>query len=88
MNRAAKDLIQEQPKAALEIALASLRWMVEGWGYEITGIEVYSACSSALKAAETLGRSDDAVRRITELTKSHPFIHDLCRRVDPRLART
>ena len=87
LNRAARDLIQEQPKAALEIALASLRWMVEGWGYEITGIKVYSACSSALKAAETLGRPDDAVRGVTELTKAHPFIHDLCRRADPRLAR-
>ena len=32
LNRAAKDLIQEKPEAALEIALASWRWMVDGWG--------------------------------------------------------
>jgi hypothetical protein len=85
LNRAARDLATTQPAAALDIALASLKWICEGWGYEVTGIDVHAACSSALKAGEALGRRDDTARRIVELTRSHPRIHELCRHLLPQL---
>ena len=35
--------------------MASLHWLSQGWGYEITGFDVLSAFDFALKAAEELG---------------------------------
>lgn len=87
LNRAAKDLLRDHPAAALAIALASLRWMCQGYGYELTGIDVSSACASALKAGEAAGRGDEIARQIAEFTRSHPFVNDFCRKVDPRIAR-
>jgi hypothetical protein len=86
LNRAARDLLGDHPEAALTIAMASLRWMCDGWGYEISGIDVYSATSSALKAADAGGRGNDVARQIAQLTKSNPWVHDFCRKVDSRIA--
>jgi hypothetical protein len=52
LNRAAKDLLAEKPSAALAIAMSSLRWLCEGAAYELSGIDAYSACASAMKAAD------------------------------------
>jgi len=87
LNRAAKDLLVEHPEAALNIALASLRWMCEGWAYEITGIDVYSACSSAMKAADACGRGGNAARQIATVARPFPFVYNFCRQVDPRIAK-
>jgi hypothetical protein len=47
--------------------MASLRWLVEGYGYEITGLDVWNAYSSTLKAAEHAGLVDETRRRIEAL---------------------
>ena len=87
LNRAAKDLLAEHPAAALNIAMASLRCMCEGWAYELSGIDVYSACASALEAGAATGRGDEIARQIAELTRAHPFVRDFCQKADPRIAR-
>jgi hypothetical protein len=87
LNRAAKDLLAENASAALAIAMSSLRWMCEGAAYELSGIDVYSACSSAMKAADTAGQGDETARQIARLTRHHPFVYDFCRQVDPRIAK-
>ena len=86
LNRAAKDLLADHPAAALAIAMASLRWMCEGWAYELSGIDVYSAASSALKAADAGAKGDVIARQIADLTKPHPFVYDFCCKVDSRIA--
>jgi hypothetical protein len=60
--------------------------MGEGWGYEITGIDVYSACSSAMKAADACGQGGEIATQIAAVTRPFPFVHDFCRQVDPRIA--
>ncbi len=55
LNRAARDYMDKEPKFALGVAMASLQWLSQGWGYEITGIDVHSACDYAMKAAGKLG---------------------------------
>ena len=53
--------------------MASLHWLSEGWGYDITSVDVYSAYNSAKKAADTLGISDQIekdIRLILESDKS------------------
>jgi len=39
--------------------LAALRWLLLGFGYEITALDIWSAYHSALEAAKTLGRADE-----------------------------
>lgn len=57
LNRAAKDLLSDHPAAARAIAMASLRWMCAGYGYELSGIDVYSACASALRREKPRARA-------------------------------
>lgn len=47
--------------------MAALRWLVEGYGYEITGADVLAACSHTMKAAEHAGVADETLTRIREL---------------------
>ncbi|HWQ91061.1 MAG TPA: hypothetical protein VN673_05270 [Clostridia bacterium] len=87
LNRAAKDLLAENPSAALAIAMSSLRWICEGAAYDLSGMDVYSACSSAMKAADTGSQGDETARQIALLTRHHPFVYNFCRQVDPRIAK-
>lgn len=52
LNRAAKDFLETEPDFALGAAMAALRWLNEGWGYEVTSIDVIDAYELALAAAE------------------------------------
>ena len=49
------------------MAIASLHWLVEGWGYEITGSDIYSAYEHAMKAAENLGITDQVKADIVKI---------------------
>lgn len=52
LTRAARDFLETEPEFALGAAMAALRWLNEGWGYEVTGIDVIDAYELALAAAE------------------------------------
>jgi hypothetical protein len=60
--------------------------MCEGWGYEISGIDIYSACSSAMKAADARGYGAEIATHIATVTWPFPFVYNFCRQVDPRIA--
>lgn len=87
LNRAAKDLLADQPSISLAIAMASLRWMCDGWAYELSGIDVYAACSAAVKAADALGKGDETARQVATLTKPNAFVYNFCRQVDARISK-
>jgi tetratricopeptide (TPR) repeat protein len=87
LNRAAEALLPENPGAAMEIALASLRWICEGWGFEITGVDVRSALSCALKASDVLHRRAEIVKRIRETSRSNPSVYNVCLQVEPNIGR-
>jgi hypothetical protein len=70
LNRAARDHLEDNPQFALQVALASIRWLTEGHGYEVTGADVLSAFCSATQAAETLGRSKEVREEIARRLKS------------------
>lgn len=55
LTRAARDFAVEQPAFAVGAGLAALHWLVQGYGYEITGVDVLAAYSSMMKAAEKSG---------------------------------
>lgn len=81
LNRAAKDYLDTNPKFALGVAMASLLWLADGWGYEIAGADVYSAYNYALKAAETLDVAEqvkaDIIRIVSADKSPGMFVKDV-----------
>jgi len=69
--RAARDFIDSQPEFALGSALAALHWLNEGWGYEVTGLDVIEASELALEAAGPSHRDEvlNEVRKILDQTQ-------------------
>ena len=70
LNRAARDQLDTNPQFALDVALASLRWITEGHGYEITSVDVLDAFRVATQAAEELGRSEEVGTEIALLLRN------------------
>jgi hypothetical protein len=67
LTTAARVFAYENPEFALEAGMAALHWLVEGYGYDITGLDVERAYSHTMKAAENAGAADRTRRRIHEL---------------------
>ncbi len=65
--RASIETAAKEPEFALKAGLAALRWLVEGYGYEITSLDVWKACESTLKAAELAGCRTGTLERIRRL---------------------
>jgi len=84
LNRAAGDYMDKEPKFALGVAMASLHWLSQGWGYEITGFDVHSAYDYAMKAAEKLGLKEQVHRDIKKIadhdTSPGTFVKDILKR--------
>ncbi|MBE3117330.1 MAG: hypothetical protein IMZ61_13660 [Planctomycetes bacterium] len=71
LTRAARDLAETEPRFALEAGLAALRWIAEGYGYEITGLDVREAHDRTMRAAEILGCRENALSRIRKLAEKN-----------------
>lgn len=67
LTRAARDFAGSKPEFALEAAIAALKWISHGYGYELTSRDVWSAHHHAMKAAEAIDRVDVTRERIREL---------------------
>ena len=67
LTRAARDFAEKNPAFAIEAGMAALRWLVEGYGYEITGLDVQNAYSFTMKAAENAGVEPQTQERIRAL---------------------
>ncbi|MEK7402324.1 MAG: hypothetical protein AABZ80_08185 [Gemmatimonadota bacterium] len=52
LTRAARDHAARNPAFAVGAGLLALRWLVHGYGYEITGVDVLAAYSNTMKAAQ------------------------------------
>jgi hypothetical protein len=67
LTRAARDFAVKNPHFATEAGMAALRWLVEGYGYEVTGLDVSEAYSFTMQAAENAGIAAETHRRIRAL---------------------
>jgi hypothetical protein len=67
LARAAGDYASKNPRFALEAGLAALRWIASGYGYEITALDVRTAYTRAVQAAQHCGAVDELEDRITQL---------------------
>ena len=70
LTRAARDFAEKNPAFAVEAGLAALRWLVQGYGYEITSADVWTAYTHTMKAAANAHRSDEVRNRIRALIDS------------------
>ncbi|MEW8179610.1 MAG: hypothetical protein AB2754_21235, partial [Candidatus Thiodiazotropha endolucinida] len=70
LTRAARDYLDSEPVFALESAIAALRWLSEGWGYEVTSVDVLDAYDRAMDVAARLNMVDDVNERIRQLVES------------------
>ena len=73
LTRAARDFEEKRPEFAIEAGMAALRWLVEGYGYEITGLDVSSAYSHTMKAAHNAGCAEQTQKRIRDLIAGESF---------------
>jgi len=64
LARAARDLAEKEPKFAVEVGIAAIRWLAEGYGYDITGTDVTDAYHHTLRAAENAGCQEETVERL------------------------
>jgi hypothetical protein len=52
------DFLESEPEFALGSALVALRWLNEGWGYEVTSVDVIDAYDQVVQAADRSHRDD------------------------------
>jgi len=87
LTRAARDFAASKPEFARSVGLAALRWLLGGYGYELTAHDVADAWSHTLEAARHNGTEADTLRRIQLLVDQHPraeptIVAQLRRRLD------
>ncbi len=67
LARAARDFADKNPAFAIEAGMAALRWLVEGYGYEVTGLDVLNVYEFTMQAAENAGRTVAVRQQIRNL---------------------
>jgi hypothetical protein len=67
LARAARDYTEKQPAFAASAGLLSLYWLVQGYGYEITSVDVWDAYRATLAAAERHGSAAEVRERVRKM---------------------
>ena len=71
LTRAARDYLDTEPAFALGSAMAALHWLSQGWGYEVTSVDVVEAYDRALDAASRLNKVDAVKGQMRQLVESN-----------------
>jgi hypothetical protein len=74
LTRAARDMKDKDPHFALEAGIAALRWLIAGYGYDITGLDVLDPYRFALEAATNIGCLNDTKDRIRKMVAADKLI--------------
>ena len=72
LTRAARDFVEKEPAFALGVGLLSLHWLLEGYGYDITGADVWESYRATLAAAERQGSAAEVKDRVRTLVRAEP----------------
>ena len=67
LTRAARDFADKEPAFSLEVGLLALRRLPEGYGYEVTSVDVWSAYTHTMEAASNCGCPDETLKRLREI---------------------
>ena len=72
LTRATRDLSTSNPEFARTVGLAALKWLLCGYGYDITTLDIVNALDHTLEAARNSGSEADTMRKIQGLVDQHP----------------
>ncbi len=64
LTRAARDFVDSRPEFACEAGLAAIRWLCEGYGYDLTPTDIGNAVGYTMVSARNAGRVEAARERI------------------------
>ena len=67
LSRAARDHAEKEPAFAVGAGMLALNWLLLGYGYEITSIDVWDAYRATLLAAERLGAAAEVRERVRKM---------------------
>jgi hypothetical protein len=67
LSRAARDYASKESAFAIGAGLLALQWLVQGYGYEITSVDVWDAYRATLFAADRHGSSAEVKERVRKL---------------------
>ncbi len=70
LARATRDHVEKRPEFAVNAGFLALHWLAEGYGYDITSVDVLEAYRPTMEAAARLGVAAEVKERIRALTTS------------------
>lgn len=83
LTRATRDMKDTEPRFAAEVGIAALRWLIAGYGYDITRLDVLDAYSFTLEAAANdrcLPEIQERIRKmVADVTSSDQFAGKIIR---------
>lgn len=84
LTRAARTQAATHPAFAVEAGLLALAWIVDGYGLDITGADIWAAYTATMQAAERARCRDETLARIRTMvageTYSGRFVAEVLRR--------
>jgi hypothetical protein len=73
LTRAARDMAESESLFAIEAGMTALKWLVAGYGYDVTSDDVRSAYTNTMKAAETARCGPETFERIRTLVAGEVY---------------
>ena len=70
LTRAARDLAVREPDFAIGDGLLALHWLANGFGYDVTGADVWAAYSSTIAAAQRKGNVAEVCARMRQIVSA------------------
>lgn len=72
LTRAAEQVMDTKPAIAARYAAIAYRLFQEGWGFDVTKLDIVRALETAREAAERSGNTDPAIEQLLSGTSSSP----------------
>jgi hypothetical protein len=64
LDRAARDMAAAEPRFAVEAGMVALKWLAEGYGYDVTSLDVRDVYKHTMEAARNGGCESETLERI------------------------
>jgi hypothetical protein len=72
LSRASRDLLKKDARFCLEVGRLAIQRILEGYGYELTGVDVMDAYDHFMAAAQTLGIASQARADVLAIATKQP----------------
>lgn len=73
LTRAARDMESTEPRFAIMAGIAALRWLVAGYGYKITDLDVKEALEHTMRAARNTECEQQILKTVRELVEREGY---------------